>query len=449
MDKRRHFNRILALGLTLLMVCLLVVPNNSVVAKDSFVSSYIQTIYNQKNGIGSNEVNCLYQSSTGYVWIGTEGGLYRSNGSQFQNINLWDTDRADIYAINSIIQDRDGKMWIATDNYGLFYIEDGESIHLQDEYYDGIKEIVDVCQTETGMIYVAANNGLYYCQKDTSGTMRLFPFAERNQGYDIVEMEAQGNLLWAITGNNEVLVFDETGLMESMATSELTNDDLTCITNLAGNIYIGTSGRMVIKYIAVDKPSTITSTVDGINNIMMDSNGYIWACADNGLGYFKKSDEFVKVNDCEIDSYLSDMMQDYEGNYWIASDRLGVLLLSKSKFNDFNMSVGMSEAIVNTVYTYRNHKYIGTDDGLIIYDAAYERVNNELTDYLSGISVRHITKDDTGALWISTGRVYGVVKVAADGTISNFGRNAALPSIYINATLVLKDGNIAVATEEG
>ncbi len=449
MDKRRHFNRILALGLTLLMVCLLVVPNNSVVAKDSFVSSYIQTIYNQKNGIGSNEVNCLYQSSTGYIWIGTEGGLYRSNGSQFQNINLWDTDRADIYAINSIIQDRDGKMWIATDNYGLFYIEDGESIHLQDEYYDGIKEIVDVCQTETGMIYVAANNGLYYCQKDTSGTMRLFPFAERNQGYDIVEMEAQGNLLWAITGNNEVLVFDETGLMESMATSELTNDDLTCITNLAGNIYIGTSGRMVIKYIAVDKPSTITSTVDGINNIMMDSNGYIWACADNGLGYFKKSDEFVKVNDCEIDSYLSDMMQDYEGNYWIASDRLGVLLLSKSKFNDFNMSVGMSEAIVNTVYTYRNHKYIGTDDGLIIYDAAYERVNNELTDYLSGISVRHITKDDTGALWISTGRVYGVVKVAADGTISNFGRNAALPSIYINATLVLKDGNIAVATEEG
>ena len=90
MDKRRHFNRILALGLTLLMVCLLVVPNNSVVAKDSFVSSYIQTIYNQKNGIGSNEVNCLYQSSTGSVWIGTEGGLYRSNGSQFQNINLWD-----------------------------------------------------------------------------------------------------------------------------------------------------------------------------------------------------------------------------------------------------------------------------------------------------------------------------------------------------------------------
>ncbi len=443
-------NNIIAFLLTLLMVCLLVVPQLSTMAKDSFVSSYIQTVYNQKNGIGSNEVNCLYQSSTGYVWIGTEGGLYRSNGSQFTSINLWDMDRTDIYAINSIMQDKDGRMWISTDNYGLFYIEDGQSIHLQEEYYSGIKDIADVCQTETGAIYVAGNSGLYLCQKDTSGTMRLFPFAERSQGYDIIDLEAQGNLLWAISGNNEVLVFDENGLVKNIKIDDITTDDLTCLSNLAGNIYVGTSGRNIIRFPALNKePAVMTAACDGINNIMIDSNGYIWICADNGLGYFKKSDEFIKTNDCEIDSYLSDMIQDYEGNYWIASDRMGVLLLSKSKFTDLNMSIGMSESIVNTVYTYRNHKYIGTDDGLLIYDAAYEKVTNELTEYLSGVSIRHIVKDDSGTLWISTGRIYGVVKVASDGTISNYGRAAKLPSIYINATLPLKDGNVAVATEEG
>lgn len=432
-----------------LMVCLLVVPQINSIAKDSFISSYIQTIYNQKNGIGSNEVNCLYQSSSGYVWIGTEGGLYRSNGSQFHVVNLWDTDRADIYAINSIMQDSDGRMWIATDNYGLFYIEDGRSMHLQDEYYDGIKEIVDVCQTDTGTIYVASSDGLYYCQKDTAGVMRLFPFAERTQGYDIVDLECQGELLWAITGSNEIYVFDETGINKKFLTADITSEDLKCISNLAGNIYVGTTGRTIIKYSEMDNPETVTAVVDGVNNIMMDSNGYIWVCADNGLGYFKKSDEFIKVNDCEIDSYLSDMIQDYEGNYWLASDRMGLLLLSKSKFTDLNMSIGMSEAIVNTVYTYRNHKYIGTDDGLLIYDNSYERVNNELTEYLSGVSVRHIIKDEYNNLWISTGRMYGVVKVASDGTITNYSRNSGLPSIYINAMLPMKDGNVAIATEEG
>lgn len=450
MKKRRIINKILVWAMAFLMICLTMVPQINTAAKDSFVASYVQTVYNQKNGIGSNEVNCLYQSSSGYVWVGTEGGLYRSNGSSFQNVNLWDTDRADIYAINSLIQDTEGRMWIATDNYGLFYIEDGTSIHLQDEYYDGIKSIADVCQTETGVIYVAGGNGIYTCQKDTEGTMRLFSFASRAQGYDIIDLEAQGNLLWAITGSNELLVFDETGLKKTLKVDELTTEDLTCLSNQAGNIFVGTTGRTVLKYASHDKqPESLSAMVDGVNDIMMDSNGYVWICADNGLGYFKKSDEFVKVNDCEIDSYLSDMIQDYEGNYWVASDRMGVLLLSKSKFTDFNMSLGMPEAIVNTVYTYRNHKYIGTDDGLIIYDAAYEKVANELTDFLSGVSVRHIIKDEKGTLWISTGRIYGVVKVATDGTISNYARSSGLPSIYINATLPLKDGNVAVATEEG
>ncbi len=448
MKKKRFANKILVIFVSL-MLLILDIPQFSASAKDSFVASYVQTVYNQKNGIGSNEINCLYQSSTGYVWIGTEGGLYRSNGSQFQNVNLWDTDRADIYAINSIMQDSEGRMWISTDNYGLFYIEDGKSIHLQDEYYNGIKEIVDVCQNQNGEIYVASSSGLYTCEKDTSGVMRLFPFAERAGGYDIIDMEVQGELLWAITGNNEVLVFDSTGLLNTMTSEQLSNDDLTCISNLAGNMYVGTSGRTIIKYQSTDNPTAMTASLDGINNVVIDSNGYIWVCADNGLGYFKKADEFIKVNDCEIDSYLSDMIQDYEGNYWISSNRMGVLLLSKSKFTDFNMAYGMPEIIVNTVYTYRNHKYIGTDDGLMIYDTAYEKVTNELTDYLSGTSVRHIIKDDKGTLWISTGRIYGVVRVMPDGTISNFGRNSSLPSIYINATLPLKDGNIAVATEEG
>ena len=112
--------------------CVVLVPEKSIFAKDKFISNYIQTVYNQKNGIGSNEVNCLYQSSSGYIWIGTDGGLYRSNGSDFQSINLWDTDRTDVYSINCILQDSTGRMWIGTNNYGLFYIEGGENYHLQD-----------------------------------------------------------------------------------------------------------------------------------------------------------------------------------------------------------------------------------------------------------------------------------------------------------------------------
>ena len=71
-------------------------------------------------------------------------------------------------------------------------------------------------------------------------------------------------------------------------------------------------------------------------------------------------------DDCEIKKALS-----ADKNSLISSTRIGVVLLSKSKFTDFNVNVGMPESIVNCVYMYRGSKYIGTDDGLIIYNSKY------------------------------------------------------------------------------
>ena len=117
------WTRIISMIMAFLMVCLFLVPDINTKAKDSFIAQYIQTVYNQKNGIGSNEVTCLYQSSSGYVWVGTDGGLYRTDGAEFQSINLWDTERTDVYSINCIYQDDKGRVWIGNDNYGLFYIK--------------------------------------------------------------------------------------------------------------------------------------------------------------------------------------------------------------------------------------------------------------------------------------------------------------------------------------
>lgn len=443
-------NKILACVMALFMVCFFQVPNFAVIAKDTFISQYIQTVYNQNNnGIGSNEVNCLYQSSTGYVWIGTDGGLYRSNGSSFQSINLWDTERSDVYSINCMYQDTKGRMWIGTDNYGLFYIEDGENFHLQDEYYNGIKSIIDICELEDGTIYVATEKGLYTCQK-ADNKMTLLEYIDSSvSGYEFNGIEALRDEVWALYDNNSIYVLNNEAVQKVIDGVDITDDELNCIKALENGIYIGTSGRDIINYSNKSTNIVMSAGVEGINNIMLDSNGYIWVASDNGLGYFDNKKEFNKINDCEIDSYLSDMIQDYEGNYWISSDRLGVILLSKSKFVDYNIRTGMPETMVNNVYIKGNQTYVGTDDGLIIYDNKEEKVTNQLTDMLNGISVRHISVDSKGNMWISTYRRYGVVKLANTGEITNYGRANGLPSVSVNATLPLKDGNIAVATDEG
>lgn len=431
-----------------IMVCLFVMPEEAPKAKDSFISQYIQTVYNQNNGIGSNEVNCLYQSSSGYIWIGTDGGLYRYNGSSFNSINLWNTNRSDVYSINSIMQDSRGRMWIGTDNYGLFYIEKGENYQLQDEYYAGIKKIYDFCELPDGTIYVSTEKGLFKVVEE-SGKVTLAGLEASNiQNKRFTEIEFFKDAIWCIYDNNKVCIIQDDELVYTMDVSKITSDDVLSLDVTGEKIYATTAGKIVIAYTAKNQSTVLNAGVESINSVVEDDKGRVWVCGDNGLGYFE-GEAFVKMNDCEIDSYLSDIIQDYEGNYWIASTRMGVLQLSKSKFIDFNMYTGMPETMVNSVTIHGTNKYIGTDDGLLIYDKDNVKVTNELTDMLSGISVRYVMSDEEGNLWISTYRRYGLIRVDKNGEIKTIGRTAGLPSGVINNTLELENGNIAVATETG
>lgn len=450
MRYNRTMTRIWASVMAFLMVCLFLVPGQVTAAKDVFTAQYIQTVYNQKNGIGSNEVNCLYQSASGYVWVGTDGGLYRTDGAEFQSINLWDTDRTDVYSINCITQDIVGRVWIGTENYGLFYIENGETYHLQDEYYDGIKAINDICQTDDGTIYVATSEGVYICSMGDDNVMHLNACPDDTAAsMEFQYIENKGDSVWAVGSDNNIYIFNKGIVQYQIKTADIVNDEISCLQYIDNKIYAGTTGRSVICFRSKVAYSVYDAGVEGINSLMRESGGRLWVCADNGIGYFDASNKFVKVNDFEIDSYLSDMIQDYEGNYWVASKRMGLLLLCRSKFTDYNMSTGMQETMVNAVYCYNGRRYIGSDAGLIIYDNKNERVNNELTDMLNGISVRHITSDSDGTLWISTYRKYGLVKVERNGNITSFGRAANLPGLSINYAMELANGFIAVATDDG
>lgn len=432
----------------LLTVCLFLLQEDITVAKDSFIADYIQTIYDSKSGIASNEVNCLYQSSSGYIWVGTDGGLYRSNGYEFSSVNLWDMDRTDVYSVNCITQDTKGRVWVGTDNYGLFYIEHGETHHFQTEYYDGIKTIYRVCENEKGNLYVATSRGLYICVGTPDGAMSLFPVANESGSGKYKDMVTFGSEIWAIN-NDSIFVIDELGNRSAIDIGELSFDEFTCISVFGNYIYVGTSGSDILVFKSKSSFEVVSTAIDGINKIMQDSEERVWICADNGIGFFRANGQFYKINNCQIDNYLSDIIQDYEGNYWISSTRMGVLMLAKSKFSDYNIKSGMQESMTNCVYIHGGNKYIGTDDGLFIYNSDNEQETGTLTDMLQGVSISHIMRDSTGRIWISTHRKYGVVMVQSNNTISTLTRGAGLPSMAVNCTYELNDGRIAVATEEG
>ncbi|HEY1008727.1 MAG TPA: two-component regulator propeller domain-containing protein [Sphingobacteriaceae bacterium] len=69
--------------------------------------------YSVNDGLASNFVNCVWQDPRGLIWIGTENGLQRYDGSKFidfyKNSNQ---QKLPALAVNQIMDDARGNMWV-------------------------------------------------------------------------------------------------------------------------------------------------------------------------------------------------------------------------------------------------------------------------------------------------------------------------------------------------
>jgi diguanylate cyclase (GGDEF)-like protein len=63
-------------------------------------------------GLGDLNVNCIAQDRTGYLWIGTENGLYRYDGAQFKRYGAAQGVRA--RTIQNLFVGPDGTLWVGT-----------------------------------------------------------------------------------------------------------------------------------------------------------------------------------------------------------------------------------------------------------------------------------------------------------------------------------------------
>ncbi|MEZ5399976.1 MAG: ATP-binding protein [Bryobacteraceae bacterium] len=73
--------------------------------------------YGQSDGLANLSVECLYQDQDGFLWVGTQNGLFRYNGRRFQDFGR-EHGLAGNY-IQSLHQTATGVLWVGTD-LGIF-----------------------------------------------------------------------------------------------------------------------------------------------------------------------------------------------------------------------------------------------------------------------------------------------------------------------------------------
>ena len=131
--------------------------------------SFVQ--YDEEQGLTNLAVQCFLQDHVGFVWVGTQNGLFRYDGHHFQAFDM--TDGLPSSRIESIHESEDGTLWVGT-GIGLAK-RVGESF--QSVKLPGTRRVYGrsaIASGAKGRIFVATDKGLAI-RVNASQEFRLIP----------------------------------------------------------------------------------------------------------------------------------------------------------------------------------------------------------------------------------------------------------------------------------
>lgn len=117
--------------------------------------------YSTENGLSSNTVYCVQQDKNGYLWFGTEQGVCRFNGREFETFSIEDglTD----LVVFQIHEDSKGRIWFLTYNGIPCFFKDGVfHNHENTPFLQQIKPngfLSSFLETDKGSILISSSMG--------------------------------------------------------------------------------------------------------------------------------------------------------------------------------------------------------------------------------------------------------------------------------------------------
>ena len=450
---RKGVARVLAMVALTLVICMMPVMQAYAHGKGA---PYVATLYNERNGLPTGEANAILQTSDGYIWIGSYGGLIRYDGTEFRNYSV--ERKISSSSIRALFEDSMGRLWIGTNDAGVIVMEGDVFTKIPMPEDRSFLCIRDFKEGADGTIYVASNSGL---AKITDGV--IVPYeAQALRGNTVysVAIDTYGRV-WGAANDGKCVVIKEDAqpvVLESDVFFD--KEDVYSIDSDAeGNIVIGGSGNRVARIAfdseVLDKDGFnikyySTGNVSVHNAVNVCEHGDILVSGNNGLALISKEGRLIEFGEEEHAVSVNAAVTDYENDIWLASSAYGVVKYSQGCISSPNAVAGLGDVVVNTVAYQQGLWYIGSDTGLIVCDANWNRVENELIAKYANVRIRCIQADSKGNVWIASYSEFPLLCYhSEDGSIQEFRTENGISGEKGRVVAEFSDGRIVVGTQNG
>ena len=392
------------------------------------------------NSLSDDYIRCITEDASHMLWIGTSNGLNRFNPST-QTFTRYQPSGLGAGAVNALYTDRQGRLWAGTDGEGLALREGAGFVHLTKA---GL-HVNALLQGPGGELWIGSETGLTRLSPDLH---QVQPVTDPQTGKAlppvlVIRSDLSGDL-WLGTAEDGVWVY-----------------------------HPGPGG--IVVYRRRDKdPSSLGGNM--VKSLLVDRAGRTWVgCINGGLNLFDASGErFFHYQNDPLDPFslsqrtVSAIFEDDQGNLWVGTHRGGLDLYMPraAKFRRYpsrRTDAGVQELTNNDVRAFyedaQGDIWIGTDGGgLNVWDPRADRWQAFRYDpyrpqSLSSDAVLDITEDSHKRRWVSTWEGGLDLFHPETGTFTHYLHNPAdstsISSNYVQKTFEDRKGRLWVATYFG
>ena len=400
------------------------------------------------NNSGLNNIKTGLYSMDGFIYLGTKNGLLRYNPQSkeyhvFQNFSDLKVPEND--AINSLVEAKDGIIWIGTEKGGLSsFDKKTEQFYTYTHDPSNRKslktnEILTLYQDKASILWIGNSLGGINKWNRAAEDLSVFrhnPYNDQslssNQVRHIYEDSKKRIWVGTVQGGLNRFIEEEELFVHFKNNpnnpSSLPNNHVrTIIEDSKGRFWVGTDGGGFCQFFPetgrfkVYKHNGLDST--GISNnhiwrITEDKKGRIWiATKGGGINIFNPDNhEFkafkYKKNDIKSlsNNEVTTVFEDYLGNIWIGTFGGGLNrwnedteTFTRYKYQKDNPNSIGNDRIYAIVEDSKGRLWIGTKGSLDYYDRKNDSfISYDEKDGLPNNVIMGILEDNEGNIWVST-----------------------------------------------
>jgi signal transduction histidine kinase/ligand-binding sensor domain-containing protein/CheY-like chemotaxis protein len=360
--------------------------------------------YGLAEGFQNLVVLSLAQDHAGYIWAGTEGGLYRYDGTRFRLMGQAEGLPCST-EVHGLFVASDGALWANT--CARIFRFDGQRF-LAIQGVDGLLRGAQVmADSAGGGVLITTSAGLYEASRGSDGSFSThsYPLPVALAGKPMHGILRQGSRVWfgcdqqlCMEQAGQVSVFGRyQGLPEDVWDGLQISPDGSVWVRSPKSVYRRTPGDTRFSQ---EKPDIASSGFWGV--LTLGRDGSIMVPNDKGLAIHTKGRWSVVNRERGLrNENAGAVLEDHEGSVWIGLAGGGVeRWIGRGVWESWTMSDGLPSDIVWNIRRDRKGAlWVGTALGLTRIDGSGRTRTWTKKDGLGGHNVRWLAETSDGSIW--------------------------------------------------